>query len=131
MIARYDINYETRTYKLSFYLILFSTSLSHHLISLQCLTLFSIYLYFLFLALFFYTNTPIIAIYPNLTNFFSFYLLNRTSLLVKEQARRLKLVDVPRHPWIIHHLAAAAARQASASASQGGGSSAASNGVRK
>ena len=37
-------------------------------------------------------------------------------LLVKEQARRMKLVDVPRHPWILHHLAAAAARQAAATA---------------
>ena len=36
------------------------------------------------------------------------------SLLVKEQARRMKLVDVPKHPWIMHHLAAAAARQAAA-----------------
>ena len=67
----------------------------------------------------------------DLTSTFYFYLSNHFSLLVKEQARRLKLVDVPRHPWIIHHLAAAAARQASASASQGGGSSTALNGVKK
>ena len=39
------------------------------------------------------------------------------SLLVKEQARRMKLVDVPKHPWIMHHLAAAAARQAMATSS--------------
>lgn len=33
----------------------------------------------------------------------------------------MKLVDVPRHPWILHHLAAAAARHASVSSSSNHG----------
>jgi serine/threonine protein kinase len=37
-------------------------------------------------------------------------------LLVKEQARRMKLVDVPKHPWILHHIAARSALNAAAAA---------------
>jgi serine/threonine protein kinase len=48
-------------------------------------------------------------------------------LLVKEQARRMKLVDVPKHPWIMHHLAAAAARHASMAAANSTSSSSFAN----
>jgi serine/threonine protein kinase len=37
--------------------------------------------------------------------------------------RRMKLVDVPKHPWIMHHLAAAAARHASMAAANTSSSS--------
>ena len=103
----------------------------------QTISTFSFYLshysHFLFLSLIFLSLKPFslsLSVSQTIPTF-SFYLSNHFSLLVKEQARRLKLVDVPRHPWIIHHLAAAAARQASASSSQGGGSSTALNGVKK
>ena len=38
-------------------------------------------------------------------------------LLVKDQSRRMKLADLPKHPWIMNHLAAAAARHNSTSSS--------------
>ena len=37
-------------------------------------------------------------------------------LLVKEQAARMKLADVPKHPWIMHYQQAAASASASSSA---------------
>ena len=55
-----------------------------------------------------------------------YYIQLYRRLLVKEQARRMKLVDVPRHPWIMHHLAAAAARQAAATANAASSSSSSS-----
>jgi len=29
---------------------------------------------------------------------------------VKEQAKRMKLADLPKHPWIVHHMNAAIAQ---------------------
>jgi len=50
-------------------------------------------------------------------------------LLVKDQSRRMKLADVPKHPWIMNHMAAAAARLNSAAASSSSSSSAAPAGA--
>lgn len=37
-------------------------------------------------------------------------------LLVKDQSKRMKLSDVPKHPWILHHMSAAAHGHSSSSA---------------
>ena len=38
------------------------------------------------------------------------YCCLRIRLLVKEQAKRMKLADLPKHPWIVHHMNAAIAQ---------------------
>lgn len=39
-------------------------------------------------------------------------------LLVKDQSKRMKLADVPKHPWIVEHLNAAQRRQQQLQAQQ-------------